>query len=280
LAVANEKISSPIPAWGINGLNEGMRIATMSYIHMRVGRTVNDTPLDPARFTLIRDEQDKQNALMQIRVKRGTRFQIGDTLGTVNRMFHVHLNYNPAGQVVNPLSLSFVGFKDEVIPQITSITLLDQSGQALTKQKRDKRLVLPRTLGAVSIIVDAYDQADGNAKRRRLGLYKVGYQILHSDGTPLPGDEQPRINLEFNQLPPDEDAVKIAYAEQSGITVHGNATTRFLYNVTNIVRDGHARTAYWQLDQVPAGDYLIRIFAADYAGNQAISGRDLAIRVE
>lgn len=277
LAIVNEKVSNPLPAWGINGLNEGMRISTMSYIHMRVGRTANDTPLDPTRFTLIKDEEDK---LAQVRVKRGTRFQIGDTLGTVNRMYHVHLNYSPAGQVVNPLSLSFIGFKDEVLPRIADIMVFDQSGQALTKKKRDHRLILPRTLGAVSIIVDAYDQADGNAKRRRLGVYRLGYQILRSDGTPLAGDEQPRINLEFNQLPPDDEAVKIAYAEQSGITVHGSATTRFLYNVTNVVRDGHAKTGFWQLSDVPPGDYLIRIFAADYAGNQATSGRDLAIRVE
>ncbi|MDO8702323.1 MAG: gluconolaconase [Undibacterium sp.] len=283
VAVASEKISSPLPAWGINGLNEGMRIATMSYIHMRVGRAADDTPLDPARFTLINDEQDnqgKQNKLAQVRVKRGTRFQVGDTLGTVNRMYHVHLNYNPAGQVVNPLSLSFKGFKDEVIPTIEDIMIVDQSGQALSKKKHDKRLAIARSLGAVSIIVDAYDQADGNAKRRRLGLYQVGYQILHPNGTPLAGYEQPRINLEFNRLPADEEAVKIAYAEQSGITVHGNASTRFLYNVTNVVRDGHAKTGFWQLHEVPAGDYLIRILAADYAGNQASSGRDLAIRVE
>ena len=277
LAVADEKVSSPFPAWDVNGLNEGLRIGAMSYIHMRVGRSASDAPLDPARFTLIRDDKDK---LTQIRVRRGTRFQVGETLGTVNRMYHVHLNYSPAGQVVNPLSLSFVGFRDEVAPQIEAIMLFDQGGLALGKKKQDKRLRIPRSLGAVSIVVDAYDQADGNARRRRLGLYKLGYQILHGDGTPLDGYQQPRMNLEFNQLPPDEEAVKIAYAEQSGITVHGSAATRFLYNVTNTVRDGHAKTGLWQLKDLPAGDYLIRILAADYAGNQASSGRDLAVRLE
>jgi hypothetical protein len=35
------------------------------------------------------------------------------------------------------------------------------------------------------------------------------------------------MTIEFNQLPPDRSAVKVAYADGSGITVHGNAKTRF-----------------------------------------------------
>ena len=277
LAVANEKVSSPLPAWGASSINEGMRVATTSYIHMRVGRSLNDAPLDNTRFTLVKDDKGQ---LAQVRIKRGTKFHIGDKMGTVNRMYHVHLNYNPDGDVVNPLSLSFIGFKDEIAPRINGIQILDQNGKALGKNKRDKILLIPRSLSEASIVVDAYDQADGNADRRRLGLYKVGYQILNASGTPLAGYEQPRVNLEFNRLPADDETVKIAYAGESGITVHGNATTRFLYNVTNIVRDGYAKSAFWQVKELPPGDYLIRIFAADYAGNQAMDGRDLAIRVE
>lgn len=277
LAVTSEKVSNPLPAWAVNGLSEGFRIASMSYIHMRVGRTLKDAPLDPGKFTLIKDAQDN---LLQVRIKRGTRFQLGETLGTVNRMFHVHLNYNPAGQVINPLSLSFTGFKDELAPQINGIQIVDRTGQTLSKKKHDRQLVIARSLGAVSIVVDAYDQADGNAKRRRLGLYQAGYQILHADGRPLPGYETPRINIEFNRLPADDEAVKIAYFANSGITVHGSATTRFLYNVTSVVRDGHAHSGFWQVQGLAPGDYLIRIFAADYAGNQAKDGRDLAIRLE
>ena len=42
-------------------------------------------------------------------------------------------------------------------------------------------------------MADAWDQMDGNLARRRLGLYKLGYQVLHADGTPLPGFDQPLI---------------------------------------------------------------------------------------
>jgi len=121
---------------------------------------------------------------------------------------------------------------------------------------------------------------DGNSARRRLGLYKVGYQILHANGEPLPGFEQPLCNLEFNRLPPDRDSVKLAYAEGSGETVHGSAATRFLYLVTNTVRDGRAKRGSWRPAALPRGDYLIRIFAADFAGNVATAGRDLAVTLE
>ena len=279
LVVADEKVSSPTPAWGADKLNEGFKIANMSYIHMRVGRDLNDKPIDPAKFQLLRDDHD-QGKLAQIRIKRGTRFHIGDTVGTVNRMYHVHLNYSQLGQVVNPLSLSLNGFKDGIAPKIESIQIFDQNGQEIRKKKQDKLLSLPRTLGPVSIIVDAFDQADGNSARRRLGLYQIGYQILHADGSAMSGFEQPRINLEFNRLPADDETVKIAYFADSGITVHGNARTRFLYNVTNTVRDGHAMPGFWEVKDMPKGDYLIRIFAADFAGNVAKNGRDLAIHFD
>jgi hypothetical protein len=278
LAVADEKVSNPIPAWGVDKINEGIRISSMSYIHMRVGRDLKDKLIDPEKFQLLRDDKD-QGKLTQIRIKRGTRFHIGDTVGTVNRMYHVHLNYNQSGQVVNPLSLSLLGFNDSIAPKIEGIQLFDQTGQEIRKKKQDKVLSISR-LSPISIIVDAFDQADGNAARRRLGLYQIGYQILHADGSAMPGFEEPRINLKFNRLPADDEMVKIAYFADSGITVHGNARTRFLYNVTNTVRDGHAQPGFWEVKDIPKGDYLIRIFAADYAGNVAKSGRDLAIHFD
>ena len=99
--------------------------------------------------------------------------------------------------------------------------------------------------GRVQIVVDAFDRTDMNGSRRRLGLYRLGYQVLKPDGTNAPGYEQPRITIVFNRLPADRDATKITYAAQSGITVYGSAVTRFLYEVTNIVRDGKASRGVW-----------------------------------
>ncbi|MCY0913286.1 hypothetical protein [Massilia antarctica] len=50
--------------------------------------------------------------------------------------------------------------------------------------------------------------------------------------------------------------------------------------VTNTVRDGVARTGGWDPAALAPGDYLIRIIAADYVGNEALNGRDLPITVE
>jgi hypothetical protein len=194
-------------------------------------------------------------------------------------MFHVHLNYAIAGHVMNPLMLSFPGFRDEVLPVIEKITVRSQDGKAL-KQQAGGRLLIPHDNSQLSIIVDAYDQSDDNQSRRRLGLYKLAYQLLDASKQPLPGHEKVRYNIEFNRLPQDRESVKIAYAEGSGITVHGNAQTKFLYEVTNQVRDGVAKTAYWNPGQLAPGDYVIRIHALDYAGNAAQSGRDLAIRIQ
>lgn len=286
LAVANGKVSDPLATWGYGQLSEGLSIGEMSYIHMRVGRSLKDEALEAgepsrlsSRFILLKDADGKP----RVRVRRGTRFAAGDVLGSVNRMFHTHLEYHPGGAASNPLALGLGGYRDSVAPHIESIHLLDSNGKPVGKvvgKHGKRRLLVPAGSGPLSIVVDAYDQIDGDAARRRLGLYKLGYQILHADGTPLPGYEQPLVNIEFNRLPPDRDSVKIAYAEGSGETVHGSAATHFLYVVTNTVRDGMAKAGSWHADSLPRGDYIVRIFASDYAGNQATAGRDLALTLE
>ncbi|WP_229421721.1 NHL repeat-containing protein [Massilia aquatica] len=276
LAVADEKVSSPVSNWAFGEVGEGMSIDSMAYIHMRVGRTGKDAPLDPARFIMLDNEKGKP---ARMRVRRGTRFHVGDALGTVNRMYHVHLVYQPGGVEANPMVLPFTGFSDQVAPRIDKIQLVDAAGTALAR-KPGKRVVVARGAGPLGIVVDAYDQADGNAARRKLGLYKVGYQVLQADGTPVAGFGKPLVNIEFNKLPPDPESVKLAYADNSGITVYGSATTRFLYVVTNTVRDGVAKSGGWDPAALAPGDYVIRIFAADYAGNEALSGRELPITVE
>ena len=275
LAVADEKVESPLPDWNPEGLSEGLQIDQFTYIHMRVGRTPTGAALDPARFRFIRDAAGK---LVSVQVKRGTRFHVGDPLGTVNRMAHVHLELGPRGGDANPMALRFVGLSDHIAPHISGIQLFDASGRQLTGQDRG-RLVVPRAAGPLSIVVDAWDQVDGDAARRRLGLYRAGFQILNADGSPMKGFERPLVNIEFDRLPRAPEATKIAYAPASGDTVHGAEETRFLYVVTNRVRSGRAETGGWRLANLAPGDYTVRILAADYAGNVAIDGRDMPITV-
>ncbi|MFN2481835.1 MAG: NHL repeat-containing protein [Pyrinomonadaceae bacterium] len=275
-AVFDEKVSSPLANWGFGGLNEGLRVGLFSYIHMRVGRDERDRVLEGTPFVEVRDREGK---LVRVRVRRGTRVRVGDALGTLNRMYHIHLNLGPPGAELNPLALRFEGFSDLVSPKIErdGVQLFNEAGERL-KEKRGGRLVVR---GGVRIVVDAYDQVDGNQVRRRLGLYRLGYQILLPDRTSAPGFERPRVQIEFDRLPPDTEATKIAYADESGITVYGSASTRFLYEVTNTVRDGRAERGLWQTSELPPGDYVLRIYGSDYTGNAlAEEGRDLAVTVE
>ena len=272
--VRSEKVTSPLPNWAFDSLNEGFRVGVVSYIHMHVGRDKDAKMFDDSRFIPVNNGEGK---LSRVRVKRGTRFRPGDAVGTINKMYHVHLNVGPPGGEINPLSLAPVGFKDDVPPTIEKdgIQLFDANGARL-KEKQGERLLVS---GAVRIVVDAFDRTNMNPERRRLGLYKLGYQVLKADGTPAAGFDQPRVNILFNRLPGDREATKVAYADESGITVYGSKSTRFLYELTNTVRDGRVARGVWDTSQLPKGDYVLRIVAADFSGNEAQEGRDVLIRV-
>lgn len=273
LAIADAKIGDPAPAWGLGELREGISLDTLSYIHMRVGRNIKDEPLDPARFQFVRDDAGQ---LDRVRVRRGTRFSAGDVLGTTNAMAHVHLTWGNWGFQRNAIALGFKDFADHVPPRIENIEIDGADGKALA-QKRHGRLIVPRDAQGAAIVVEAWDQVDGNEPRRRLGLYSLGYQVLDKDGRPAPGFEQPRTTLVFDRIPADGAATKVAYAAKSGITVYGSATTRFRYIATNTVRDGSFATGLWQTDRLPPGDYTVRIFASDHVGNMATKNRDLPV---
>jgi sugar lactone lactonase YvrE len=269
--VRSEKVVSPQPNWGFDSLNEGFRVGVVSYIHLHVGRDKDAKMFDDPRFIAVNNSEGK---LERVRVRRGARFKPGDAVGTINKMYHVHMNIGPPGGEINPLSLAPVGFKDDIPPTIEKdgIQLFDANGARLKEMKGERLMVS----GPVRIVVDAFDRTNLNPDRRRLGLYKLGYQVLKADGTPF---EQPRINILFNRLPPDRKATKVAYADESGITVYGSKSTRFLYEVTNTVRDGQVMRGVWDTTQLPKGDYVLRIIAADFSGNETQEGRDVLITV-
>ncbi len=275
LAVAAGKVSSPASTWTLGGQAEGFSLDKLDYIHMKVGRDASNRPLDAARFQLVRDEAGQ---LDRVRVRRGTRFQPGDALGSINNQAHVHLAVGPSGYERNAVRLGFNNYADHVAPKIDDIALLDESDQRL-RDTQDGRLVVSREGGGLQLVVEAWDQVDNNLPRRRLGLYALGYQILDANGKPLPGYEQPRMNLIFNRMPPQREAVKVAYAADSGITVHGSSSTRFRYVLTNTVRDGQLATGLLQPSELQPGQYTLRITAKDYSGNEAVVGRELRVWV-
>jgi len=275
LAILPATVSDPYPNWAFGELGEGMSLGPLSYIHMRVGRDSSGKALD-ARFQLLPGPKGKPE---RVRVRRGARFAVGDALGTINPMAHVHMEYRPGGALANPLTLPFVGLRDTVAPRIRSIVLYDDQGKRLPV-KKGQRLRVARALGQVAIVIDSYDQMDGNLARRRLGLYKLGYQLLHADGSPVAGYENPRITQVYDRLPREHEAAKLVYADSSGITVYGSKETRFAYAVNNTLQGGVALPGVWRVDGLAPGGYTLRIYAADYAGQVALEGRDLAITVE
>ncbi|MEK6289248.1 MAG: NHL repeat-containing protein [Acidobacteriota bacterium] len=272
LSVYSEKVSSPIANWDFEGGGEGIRVGLFSYIHVRVGRRANGEIQAPEKF---KPRTDSAGKLAGVRVRRGTRFRVGDLIGSLNGLNHMHLNLGPWNAQANPLELPFVGFKDTVAPTIERIeivspdalsaSVIGKEGSAPSTGQRDRRLLIS---GDVAIVVTAYDLVDGNAANRKLGLYRIGYQLLNADGAPVKGFEQPLMNIEFNRLPPDDSSVTMVYAPGSGVSAYGTPT-KFRYIVTNRVRDGEARNGLLRTSNLPSGDYVVKVIAEDYAGNRA-----------
>lgn len=273
-AVRDGVVSQPISTYEFGTLNESVRIGAVTYVHLRVGRERRGPLVDSSRFV---GSYDAEGTLIGMRVKRGARFTTGEEIGSVNAFNHVHMNVGWTGEEYNPLLFRLVQFEDTVAPTIPrgGVRLLDPAGQPI--KERAKGRVVVR--GPVQIVVDAWDQVDGNAKRRRLGLYSLGYQVLNGNGLPVPGFESPRETIVFDRLSTAPDAARTVYAPGSGIPFYGRRVTRFLYVVTNTFREGQPSAGVWDPSPLAPGNYIIRIRARDVRGNEATANRDLAITV-
>ncbi|MCD9004919.1 gluconolaconase [Luteimonas sp. XNQY3] len=272
LAIADAKVASPYAASAFGDQAERLAIDTLTYIHMRVGRTPRGEALDP-RFQLIAGDDGRP---MRVRIPRGTHVRAGEPIGTINAQAHVHLALGPSGYQRNAVALGFRNFVDTIAPRIDDLALLDALDMPMTSRE-DGRVILPGDGGGLQIIVEAWDQVDGNLPRRRLGLHTLGWQLLAADGSPMPGFETPRFTIDFGRMPPHREAVRVAYSADSGITVHGASRTRFRYAVNNLVRDGRLEPTRWDPAGLPIGDYVLRALVRDASGNTAT--RELPIRL-
>jgi hypothetical protein len=273
-AVRPGTVVNPLAAGEFATLNESVRIGPLTYVHLRVGRDERDRPLDAERFVPAYDETGR---MVRLRVKRGARFATGEPIGTANPFNHVHLNVGWPGEEYNPLLFRFVQFEDTVPPTIArgGIRLFREDGQPITGRKTGRLLID----GRVRVVVDAWDQVDGNERRRRLGLYRLGYQVLNRDRTPAPGFEEPRNTIRFDRMAPGTEAARMVYAAGSGIPFYGRRSTRQLYVVTSTLADGAASDGFWNTTELPDGDYTLRILAADASGNLASANRDVAVTI-
>ncbi|MGQ0734019.1 MAG: gluconolaconase, partial [Acidobacteriota bacterium] len=274
IAVRDGAVLSPIAATDFGALEESLRIGPLAYVHIRVGRLRRNDPFDDERFV---PTFDLAGTLVRMRVKRAARFRAGETIGTVNAFNHVHLSVGWPGEEHNPLNFRLPQQDDTIPPTIVrgGIRLFDEQGTPFTRRERGRLTVS----GRVQVVVDAWDQMNGNRPNRRLGLYSLGFQVLTADRTPAAGFDTPRQTMSFDRLSADPETARLIYAPGSGIPFYGRRTTRFLYIVTNTFRGGVAATGVWDTASLPVGDYTLRILAADRAGNEARANRDLAVRV-
>jgi sugar lactone lactonase YvrE len=272
-AIRDGVVSSPISTDAFGTLSEWLRIGDVAYVHIRVARSDRNAVFDLTRFLPTHED----GRLGGIRVKRGARFSTGETIGTVNAFNHVHVNVGWPGEEHNPLRFGLVQFEDTVAPTIArgGVRLYDGHGQPLTTRARGRILVS----GRVQVVVDAWDQANGNRPERRLGLYDVGYQVLNRDRSPAVGFDTVRQTLRFDRLDQDPAAAAIVYASGSGIPFYGRRRTQFLYRATSSLRDGIAAEGFWDTSELPAGEYILRAWAADIRGNVATANRDLPITI-
>ena len=266
---------------------------TMSKAAGRMPKADSQGPkaeIDLQRFAPVFDEA---GALVRMRVKRGTRFATGDLVGSINAFNHVHLNVGWPGEEQNPLRFRLLRFEDHIAPTIAAhgVRLFDESWQPLnpdrviaapTRRRPRRTRSLPPTepvtvRGRVHVVVDAWDQADGNTPSRRLGLYALGYQVLDRSGVPVDGFERPRDTIRFDAMRRDQDAAKQVFASGSGIPVYGANRTQFLYVVTTAFRDGIATPGYWDTTALAPGEYVLRVSAADYSDNRTT--RDVKVTV-
>jgi len=268
-AIFSERVTLPIAVEGVGSGRERLRLPLIGYIHLRVGRDRNEQPAGSFPNGAVTFRRDQQGRVIGVRVRRGTRINAGDAIGALNDQHHIHLIAGPFGEENNPFAaLRFPGLIDTVAPTIESVAIANELGESLFDSEKAARRSKPLSIsGRARVIVRAYDQLDGSPQRRRLGVYRLGYQLLRADGSPAPGFEQPRYNLVFDRLPADHDLIKLVYAEgsQSG---YGGRTV-FAYIVTNVAQGGMAREEFLDASQIAPGDYTLRVFAEDFFGNQA-----------
>lgn len=254
--VRDEKVLKPIAADNFGTLRESLRLPTMGYIHIRLGRNSSGVPFGDQRFVFTQDTTGK---VVDVRVPRGAAFKAGEPIGTLNPMNHVHLIAGRSGSEMNALdALIFPGISDGRMPTIEKVTLTDENWHELETKSPKGRIQLT---GKTRIIIRAYDQVDGNVERRRLGVYQVGYQILHGDGSPV-GETQ--WTIKFDRMPAAA-AVPFVYAEGSKSGATGE--TIFRYIATNRVDGDEYKQDFFAAGVLDNGEYILRAYAADYFGN-------------
>lgn len=270
-AMVDERVRRPLAAVAPGARSEFLRMPLFAYVHLRVGRDTNDHVLAKSPFdvTLASD-----GSVRRVRLRRGTRIAAGQALGTLNKFGHVHLTVGAPGAEVNPfLVLRLPGLVDTVAPTIENVTLETESRTPIVPAATGEAVAVS---GRVRVLVRAWDRTDANAERRRLGVYRLGYDVVDVSGARVAGDGTDRATIAFDRLPMDPAGGKLAFA--SGSRSWFSGPTVFIYPVTNIVREGEAREEFLDVSGLAERDYTLRVFAEDAFGNRTTKSMLLRVR--
>ena len=263
----DEKVLDPMAAENFGTLRELVRLPTIGYIHINLGRDTGGRAYNDPRFIFSYDPGGK---MYDVRVPRGASFNAGEPVGTLNAMNHIHMIAGPTGGEMNALAaLVLPNVSDRIAPTIEAVEVFDENWQPIETVSPGARITLT---GKARITVRAHDRMDGNPERRKLGVYRVGYQVIAPDGTPKAGIDW---TITFDRNPPQE-AVKTVYAKGSKSGPTGE--TIFNYIVTNRLNAEGYGEGFLDASQLDAGQYTVRVYAADFFGNQAF--KDIQIEVK
>ncbi|MBA2378532.1 MAG: SMP-30/gluconolactonase/LRE family protein, partial [Blastocatellia bacterium] len=97
--IREETVLDPAAAQNFNTARELIRMPTMGYVHIRIGREAADRFYPDARFQF----NDDPGVPPVMRVPRGARFAAGEPMGTLNSQNHVHLIAGRSGFEMNAL---------------------------------------------------------------------------------------------------------------------------------------------------------------------------------
>lgn len=263
-AIRDEKVLRPMAAENFGTLRELLRMPTIGYIHLRLGRDSLSQPFDDARFQFQRDN----GKIVGVRVPRGTKFKAGDAVGTLNAMNHVHLIAGRSGSELNALdALDLPGVTDTRPPVIEEVTLWDENWQQLETPQANSRI---RLSGKARVVARAYDQMDGNADRRRLGIYSVSCAIRREPS----GQDVMTAETRFDKMPSN---ALVAYIYAGGSKSGATGETIFRYIATNSVSSERADEGFLDASKMEPGVYTVAVTVADRFGNMAV--REFLIEV-
>ncbi|MEZ5344603.1 MAG: hypothetical protein R2681_03510 [Pyrinomonadaceae bacterium] len=263
--IRDGKILRPQAVQLFETTSESIFLPALGYVHIRIGRDAEQVPFKDKRYLF---EFDTDGNPSGVRIPRGTRFKAGEVIGTLNRYNHVHLIAGRPGREMNALdALSLPGVSDSRLPVIQKISFFDERWREFETGDENSRIELS---GKTRIVVEAFDQMDGNADRRKLGIYRLGYQILAEDESMLPEYEKTRWTIRLLTLP-DPDTVKLVFARGSKSGATGE--TIFRYIVTNEVDGRKAHESFFDAGKLETGKYIVRAFAADFFGN--VTSKDI-----